>query len=468
MAIQIGENFQKFVDFAKSIDTTANSIANASIQLGKLSVLEHSGDGIGMFAAIKRTAGHQKINNDTRALFKTAVLEMFGGSESNIPAPVKRAMQLGNFNNTGKPLSARRILAVMTAIENLNAAEAAKSKNGAAGGAGVIAAALKGRAMMKSATVDKTQQAHAAEDSKPVKMTSSTARKMIDASAKLLGFGDISSDSKKTLAGFLRQYGDKMPAKNARAFSNFLVTCSMTDGLDVDNLEHFAKEIRTWKDFDFGDPNLVDMGKKFVQRQNTYIAKNLSKPHMYMENNPDIFNSLYGDAERGVWRIGSKTYPVGTSKDTILNDFCETVKNPNARKVISTLLNQSSLADVEALLSKSEALIGEANVPVPQGEFIHTIKGGDMFVSRDATRDGCGITRDSNVRYELDLSEDGKTATVTVTTEKDLSTNASRYTEYRFGKASVSQQITIDLTKPMPEVTNVTFAQTFTPDEVSK
>ena len=35
------------------------------------------------------------------------------------------------------------------------------------------------------------------------------------------------------------------------------------------------------------------------------------------------------------------------------------------------------------------------------------------------------------------------------------------------GKATISQRVTVDLTKPMPEVVNVTFAQTFTPDEIN-
>ena len=89
-----------------------------------------------------------------------------------------------------------------------------------------------------------------------------------------------------------------------------------------------------------------------------------------------------------------------------------------------------------------------------------------MFVSRDYARDLAGITLAADVHYELDVSADGKTATVTVTQDMHLCTKDLRADEYRIGKASVSQKTTIDLTKEMPVVTDVTFAQTFTPDEI--
>ena len=67
----------------------------------------------------------------------------------------------------------------------------------------------------------------------------------------------------------------------------------------------------------------------------------------------------------------------------------------------------------------------------------------------------------------MDVSEDGKTATVTVTSEKNLNANGTKYNDYNIGTASFSQRITIDLTKEMPDVTNVTFAQTISPGTIN-
>ena len=55
------------------------------------------------------------VNDRTRAIFKAAVANMFGG-ESKIPESVRKAMVLDDYN-CGKPLTARRILAVKAAID---------------------------------------------------------------------------------------------------------------------------------------------------------------------------------------------------------------------------------------------------------------------------------------------------------------------------------------------------------------
>ena len=62
-----------------------------------------------------RTNDEYAVNDRTRDLFKKAVIDMFGG-ESKIPASVKKAMLMSDYN-AGKPLTARRILAVKAAID---------------------------------------------------------------------------------------------------------------------------------------------------------------------------------------------------------------------------------------------------------------------------------------------------------------------------------------------------------------
>ena len=84
----------------------------------------------------------------------------------------------------------------------------------------------------------------------------------------------------------------------------------------------------------------------------------------------------------------------------------------------------------------------------------------------DAFAAKCGLeqpdVKDGAVVFEID----GKTATVTVSIDKDISTNGSKFNEYKIGTAKITQKTTIDLTKPMPEVVDVTFSQTYTPDKI--
>lgn len=61
-------------------------------------------------------------NDRTRALFKAAISDMFGG-EDHIPESVKKAMLLSDYGE-GKPLTARRIMAVKDAIDLEGSAKA--------------------------------------------------------------------------------------------------------------------------------------------------------------------------------------------------------------------------------------------------------------------------------------------------------------------------------------------------------
>ena len=64
-----------------------------------------------------RLASLKKANNATRDAFMKAVADMFGG-EDRIPDSVKDAMKLEDYGK-GKPLTARRILAVKAAIDQV-------------------------------------------------------------------------------------------------------------------------------------------------------------------------------------------------------------------------------------------------------------------------------------------------------------------------------------------------------------
>ena len=121
--------FQQFVDFAESagkekaiarlVDTDkVGNMANRTIIPGK-------GDWVGIGAG--RLASLKQANNTTRDAFMTAVGDMFGGVD-HIPDSVKDAMKMQDYGK-GKPLTARRILAVKTAIESFaNAAKADAEK----------------------------------------------------------------------------------------------------------------------------------------------------------------------------------------------------------------------------------------------------------------------------------------------------------------------------------------------------
>ena len=67
--------------------------------------------------ALSRTATSRADNNEVRTAFKKAVSDIFGG-EDKIPDSVKKQMKLSDYGK-GRPLTARRITAVTTAIVDL-------------------------------------------------------------------------------------------------------------------------------------------------------------------------------------------------------------------------------------------------------------------------------------------------------------------------------------------------------------
>ena len=64
---------------------------------------------------VGRSLEQKDINNHIRTAFRNAIIDMFGG-ETKIPPSVKKAMLLSDYGK-GKPLTARRIMAVKAAID---------------------------------------------------------------------------------------------------------------------------------------------------------------------------------------------------------------------------------------------------------------------------------------------------------------------------------------------------------------
>jgi len=126
MALGIDLNnaqFRQFVDFASTarangsdskiaqIGTSGQGVDGANPLAGRTIVPKSQWDFRGN---IGRRAASRATNDSVRELFRNTLVEMFGG-ESKIPQSVKDAMKLQDYGK-GKPLTARRILAVSAAV----------------------------------------------------------------------------------------------------------------------------------------------------------------------------------------------------------------------------------------------------------------------------------------------------------------------------------------------------------------
>ena len=111
------ETFKAFVDFAQAKVSANNkkAVARGTLENGALAGRQITASDTDSVHKRGRTADDRAANDNTRDIFKSAIIDMFGG-EARIPAAVKKAMLMCDYNK-GKPLTARRIIAVKRAID---------------------------------------------------------------------------------------------------------------------------------------------------------------------------------------------------------------------------------------------------------------------------------------------------------------------------------------------------------------
>ena len=112
--------FKSFVNFAETnkhidkgraiLDATPSTLTNRGIKAVTIDFAKN--DSVHNWT---RGSEQWEVNDRTRGIFKAAIASMFGGEE-RIPESVRKAMIMDDFD-CGKPLTARRILAVKAAID---------------------------------------------------------------------------------------------------------------------------------------------------------------------------------------------------------------------------------------------------------------------------------------------------------------------------------------------------------------
>ena len=128
----LNANFKAFMDFAQAkVDADAKgTVVRGTIENGALSgrtITASTTDSVKGLFHWRRSDADKAANDATRAMFRQAVIDMFGG-ETKIPKKVRDAMILSDYGS-GKPLTARRITAVANAIRELGLANAFEAED---------------------------------------------------------------------------------------------------------------------------------------------------------------------------------------------------------------------------------------------------------------------------------------------------------------------------------------------------
>ena len=140
MAFDIGKyngDFRAFVDFASAakkgsaiaqLGGDKNAVAGTGALAGRSIVAKTTRDSIGN---VGRLSASRDVNNAVRDHFMQTIIDMFGGA-SKVPKNVQDAMKLQDYGK-GKPLTARRIMAVAAAVQKDIALTKAANKIGFSG-----------------------------------------------------------------------------------------------------------------------------------------------------------------------------------------------------------------------------------------------------------------------------------------------------------------------------------------------
>ena len=315
-------------------------------------------------------------------------------------------------------------------------------------------------------------------------VSSADAKKAVNAAMKDLGV-NLTKDGANLAANLFAQHAKGMFPKNASVFANYIVGRMVSPlGLQDDELEgkvaKIANDIKSWDDFKLGDPRLADAGRRVADIANGHVKEKINDEHWFMgdpgyqaQSNmphlPNVANQFWSDISSGSWNFNGTTVKldpkmnaneVRAFNEKVVDQLNKTVdgsikteeRRSVVKKVLTTLLHQGNFSELELISRKQSDL--------------SALKGSELFASRDMNGEFEPILTGSQKAMGLEISKDGKTATVTVSIAKNITCDGSTADASKIGVALWTQKMTVDLTKDIPEVTNVTFSQQFEPGKV--
>jgi len=407
-------HFNSFVNFAEQSAAAGNrgAVANAKTALADREITIAASKTDAAYSAFSRSTADKEINDQTRALFRKAVADIFGG-ENRIPERVRNNMKINDYGK-GRPLTARRILEVKSAI-------------------------------------DAELVARAFED-------------------MLVQYGkDLEPDEVTAARRLFNDHSAGLPPKNAAMFARYVFALDLSDdhaGLDA-KAARMAKEMKTWRDFGFGDAGVGGPRNVVKQAVTSFVTSNVARKDFHKGDEfKNISTQMYADVSRSDITINGRHVEPETDKADILRLFQAAVPGAKAQQLISWAMNQGLAAPLIYSGEGNKVVMDDGSEPVD----IRALPGGKILAGRNGSEHYTALMAAKNVSYTLDVSEDGKTATLVNTMENLLMVGdrpASSATG--FGSATQSIKVTFDLSNPeAPFISDVDIAQTLGVDDPAK
>ena len=309
---------------------------------------------------------------------------MFGVNDvQDLPDDVKTAMKTGDYDK-GKPLTARRIIAVSKAI-----AKVVEPVN-------------------KSVSIEKAEGL--VDD----------ALTFINGKGKNPKVGDAKLDAGQhaRAADLVSRLGRGMTDTCLKIFSNYVVltiACGSFKGNKVDEIvQQMSQELKNVRNFTPGDVRFAKLDAKLTEYWQSVLEEQMSKEKLNMYDDEGLFDSFKGDAFRASFTIAGEGFNLDDQRsDEMIDKFKETIPNIQHRKAISTFMSQLS-GNVYVAFA-----IGANPPPTPKFKNLDmtSAKGYDMLFTPDTTHNPLFepnlLTLASNLQYTLEVSDNGTKSKVT-------------------------------------------------------
>ncbi len=390
MAIQVNLNdaqFRAFTQFAASVSDKgtvlkANDNPLTAPDGTPRKIVAKGYDGYGH---IWRKQPSKDINNDVRTLFRDTVLRMFGVNDvQDLPDDVKTAMKTGDYDK-GKPLTARRIIAVSKAI-----AKVVEPVN-------------------KSVSIEKAEGL--VDD----------ALTFINGKGKNPKVGDAKLDAEQhaRAADLVSRLGRGMTDTCLKIYTNYVVLAIASgyfkDGNKVNEIaQQMSQELKNVRNFTLGDVRFAKFDAKLTEYWQSTLEEQMSKEKFSTYDGEGLFESFKGDAFRASFTIAGEKFNLDDQRSgEMIDKFKETIPNIQHRKAISTFMSQLS-GNVYVAFA-----IGANPPPTPKFKNLDmtSAKGYDMLFTPDTTHNLLFepnlLTLASNLQYTLEVSDNGTKAKVT-------------------------------------------------------
>ena len=256
-------------------------------------------------------------------------------------------------------------------------------------------------------------------------------------------------------ADIMQRFCTDMPLKNAKMFANFVITLKLTaaekrNDLAISSLLFF-----------YAEQLLQQMGLRPELMGDGIADATAPNPRSFTDKEKEVSTGLFVDGNRGVFTINGEVFNNAPAGDVVAA-FKKAVPNTAMRQGLSYVFNQT-LPNTFMTLSNRIPL-AETNRH-PNGIDTVDAEGIELIVSRNTGNRKYKVMTHSETKpplnYGLQVSEDGRSATVTVSATNILASGAGPNPLASYGEATYSMTLKLDLSGEKPVATDVKLAQEF-------